>query len=116
MGSRIGNPSYDERGNRYNSEVHGLDIRIFHWINDWDVRWRGLYVLFSEATKYTNGTFPTGKVVAGLLALILIAAGPTTRKGALIGIFAVIISNSMAEGSKYAFQMLRPCVELQDMT
>ncbi|HWA81978.1 MAG TPA: phosphatase PAP2 family protein [Fimbriimonadaceae bacterium] len=91
--------------------MHGLDVSLFHWINDWSVQWKGLYVFFSEATKGT----PVRIGIVVILAL-LIAAGPTTRKAALIGVFAILMSNSLADGLKHAIHMLRPCVELQSMT
>ena len=90
--------------------MHGLDIRLFHWINDWPVQWRGLFVFLSEATK--QNPVRVGIVV---IMVALIAAGPTTRKAALIGIAAIVMSNSLADGMKHAIHMLRPCVELQDM-
>lgn len=91
--------------------MHGLDIRLFHWINDWSAQWRGLYVFFSEATKET----PV-RIGIAVIALLLIAAGPTTRKAALLAIASIVVSNSLADGFKHSVAMLRPCVELPDAT
>jgi len=87
--------------------MHGLDIRMFHWINDWSSQWSPLFVFFSEATKGWG-------VRIGILAVIalLIAAGPTTRKAAWMTIATVIVANSFSNGLKYMFPMQRPCVEL----
>ena len=89
--------------------MHGLDIRIFHAINGWSSQWRPLYVFFSEATKQTS-------VRIGLLAIIvlLLAAGKTTRKAALLALASIAVSDLFSNGIKSAFPMERPCVELQD--
>lgn len=89
--------------------MHGLDIRIFHWINGWSVQWRPLYVFFSEATKQTS-------VRIGLIVIILllIAAGKTTRKAALIALGSIGVADAFSNGIKSAFPMERPCVELYD--
>lgn len=91
--------------------MRGLDEAIFRWINDWGVQWRGLFVFFSEATKQNP-------VRIGILVIVvlLIAAGPTTRKGALLGLISVGIADLLSNGIKKGFPMLRPCVELQDIT
>jgi undecaprenyl-diphosphatase len=91
--------------------VHDLDIRIFHWINDWSAQWRGLFVFFSEATK----EWPV-RIGIGIILLLLIAAGPTTRKAALVSIVAVALANTATDGLKHAIHMLRPCIELRDVT
>ena len=91
--------------------VHDLDIRLFHWINNWSVTWRGLFVFFSEATKETSV-----RIGLAVIILLLIAAGPTTRKAALLSLVAILMANSMADGLKHSVHMLRPCVELPDAT
>jgi undecaprenyl-diphosphatase len=90
--------------------VHGLDIRIFHAINGWSSQWRPLYVFFSEATKQTP-------VRIGILIIIalLIAAGRTTRKAALLALASIAVSDMFSNGIKNAFPMERPCVELHDV-
>lgn len=90
--------------------MHGLDVRLFYWINDWDARWRGLYIFFSEATKQTP-------VRIGILVitLLLIVAGPTTRRAALVGLASVAMANTLSDGLKHALQVLRPCNELPDV-
>lgn len=91
--------------------MHGLDVSLFHWINDWSIQWKGLYVFFSEATKD-----PGVRIGIAVILVLLIAAGPTTRKGAILGVVAIVMANSLADGLKHAIPMLRPCIELQDMT
>lgn len=90
--------------------MHGLDIQVFRWINGWSMQWRELYVFFSEASKETGVRI--GIIV---IALLLIGAGPNTRKPALIGIVAVVMANTMADSLKLLFKMQRPCVELPDV-
>ncbi len=91
--------------------MRSLDLTLFHWINDWGVEWRGLFVFFSEATKET----PV-RVGLVIVTALLIAAGPTTRKAALLGLVAVLMANSLSDGFKHLIPMLRPCAELNDIT
>jgi undecaprenyl-diphosphatase len=96
---------------RYNKRVHGLDIQIFKWINGWSAQWKDLYVFFSEASKETGI-----RIGIAIIAILLLAAGPNTRKTGLIAIVSVIMSNTLADGMKQLFKMQRPCVELDTVT
>lgn len=87
--------------------MHGLDVRIFHWINQWSPQWSGLFVFFSEATKDADV-----RIGIAVIFLLLLGAGPTTRKAGLTALATLLVSNSFAEGFKHMFHMLRPCVEL----
>lgn len=89
--------------------MHAADVALFHAINGWSSRWAPLFVFLSEATKHAPGRI-------GLLAIaaLLIAAGPTTRKAALLAILAVLVANTFADGLKVLLGMRRPCVELPD--
>ncbi len=91
--------------------MHDLDIRIFHWINGWSSQWDPFYVFFSEGTKGL-----AMRIGIGAILMLLIAAGPTTRRAALITIASVALANTFSDGLKHLFHMLRPCVELQDVT
>lgn len=86
-------------------------MTVFRWINGWSFAWENLFVFFSEATKQNP-------VRIGLLVIVvaLIAAGPTTRKAALLSLLSILLANSFADGFKYAVHMLRPCNELLDVT
>ena len=93
--------------------MRGLDVGLFHWINDWPVTFRQLFIFFSEATKETP-------VRIGIVAifLLLIAAGPTTRKAALLAGLSIVMANTLADGFKHVIHMQRPCNDLSliDMT
>jgi undecaprenyl-diphosphatase len=96
---------------RHNNQVHGLDITVFRWINGWSFGWEKLFVFFSEATKRTD-------VRIGLVLIIvaLIAAGPTTRKTALISLASIGLANTLADALKAMFKVVRPCNELLNVT
>lgn len=87
--------------------MRGLDISLFRSINSWSYAWENFFVFFSEATKQTP-------VRIGLLIIVvaLLAAGPTTRKTALLSLVSILMSNSFADAFKYAIHMPRPCNDL----
>ena len=91
--------------------MHDLDIRIFKWINGWSFLWEKLFVFFSEATKRTDV-----RIGLAIIIVALIAAGPTTRKTALLSLVSIALANTFADGLKAMFHMLRPCVELLNVS
>jgi len=85
------------------------DIGLFRWINEWPDAFAPFFVFLSEATK-----MPVGKVLFGVVGLVLLIH-PKTRGATILAILALILANLTCDALKAGFQMLRPCVELQDV-
>lgn len=87
-----------------------MDEAVFRWINGWPESWSPFFWFLSEATKQSW-------VRVFLLGLVLglFLANPKTRRAAIFALLAWGLANGFTEALKNGFQMLRPCVELDDV-
>lgn len=87
-----------------------MDEAVFRWINGWPEAWKPFFWFLSEATKQDWVRYGLAAFVLGLL-----VAGPKTRMAAIAALLAWGIANGFTEALKTGFQMLRPCVELEEV-
>lgn len=84
-----------------------MNLSAFHWINGWSNAYAPFYDFLSEGTKILSI-----RLALALLFLILIAAGPQTRRAAIFAVLGFLLANTFTEVFKHLLPMPRPCVEL----
>lgn len=90
--------------------MRGLDLAVFYAINRWPDTLTPLFYFISECTKWLP-------VRIFLLSLFLAMIGwQKTRKAAICAVIAFPLTNELCDLLKDGFQVLRPCVELADVT
>lgn len=87
-----------------------LDVRLFYWVNQWPDRFEPLFKLLSDGIKT-----PPIRIAFAVVFVLLLLAGKTTRRAAIMAIVAFPIANEFSESFKLAFRMLRPCVDLESV-
>jgi undecaprenyl-diphosphatase len=87
-----------------------MDRELFHWINGWSNGYSPFYDALSEGNKM----WPV-RIALIVLAIVLIAAGPKTRKAAIFAILGVALANLACDLLKHSIPVNRPCVDLKDV-
>lgn len=90
--------------------MHDADVAVFRWINGWNDAYSPFYVFLSEGSKWT-----WVRILLALVFVAMIAAGPRSRKAAILALIAFPVANGLTDILKHSFHVLRPCVELVDV-